>query len=270
MSMNWLRWYHGTVNDPKWRVISRRANASIPVVLAIWAAMLENASQASPRGKLQGWDHEDVAAALDIDSSEVKAVYDAMQGKTLNGDTLTGWENRQPKRERDDSSAERVRAHRERHKHAEAIGYEQPVTPCNASVTHETPRLDKSREEEINPPNGGLVPGAKPGTPATPHQEIIALYHEILPVCPPVREWNDTRKKYLQARWREKPERQSLEWWRKFFSYVAKSDFLTGKMPGRNNGPPFIADLEWLIKPSNFAKVIEGRYENRGTTTTQH
>lgn len=131
-------------------------------------------------------------------------------------------------------------------------------------------REKETEEEKENPPNGGLAPGAKPGTPATPHQEIIALYHEILPVCPTVREWNDTRKKYLQARWREKPERQSLEWWRKFFSYVAKSDFLTGKMPGRNNGPPFTADLEWLIKPSNFAKVIEGRYENRGTTTTQH
>lgn len=151
MSMDWLRWYHGTVNDPKWRVISRRAKSSIPVVLAVWSAMLENASQASPRGTLQGWSHEDVGAALDLDASEVEAVYSAMQGKTLEGDVLTGWDKRQPKREREESSAERVRAFRERQKEQAQEPEETPVTPCNASDNHETPRLDKSREEEISP-----------------------------------------------------------------------------------------------------------------------
>ena len=94
-----------------------------------------------------------------------------------------------------------------------------------------------------------------------PHQEIISLYHEVLPVLPRVREWNKARQAYLRGRWKENPDRQSLDWWRDFFGYVAESDFLCGRVPGRNGSPPFQADLEWLVRPNNFIKVIEGKYE---------
>jgi len=51
----------------------------------------------------------------------------------------------------------------------------------------------------------------------------------------------------------------ALAFFDRFFGYVAASDFLTGrdgKWPG--------CDLAWLVKAENFAKVIEGKYENRG------
>lgn len=92
-----------------------------------------------------------------------------------------------------------------------------------------------------------------------PHQEIVSLYHEILPELPAIKEWTETRKKNLQSRWREKEERQNIEWWRGFFISVKESDFLMG----RSND--FRADLEWLILPKNFVKVMEGRYVNRGS-----
>jgi len=154
MSMDWLRWYHGTMNDPKWRVISRRAKSSIPVVLSVWAAMLENASQAMPRGVLQGWNHDDVAAALDLEPEDVQAVYDSMQGKTLDGDILTGWGKRQPKREREDgTAADRKRAQREREKETgepESHDPNDSVTPSHAKSRQVTPRLDEIREEETD------------------------------------------------------------------------------------------------------------------------
>lgn len=100
-----------------------------------------------------------------------------------------------------------------------------------------------------------------------PHQKVIDLYHQSLPSCPQVREWNTTRQKYLQARWREKAsslgwskDDEGLEWFKRFFGFVAESNFLTGKADGRSGKPPFVADLEWLLKPSNFAKVVEGKY----------
>jgi len=101
---------------------------------------------------------------------------------------------------------------------------------------------------------------AKPtrrAVPACPHGEIIALYHELLPTLRGVRVWQGRREKNLQARWREDPDRQSLDWWRRFFAYVAQSDFLMGRKTD------FVADLAWLICPENFAKTIEGTYENR-------
>jgi len=106
--------------------------------------------------------------------------------------------------------------------------------------------------------------------PPCPHMKIIELYHEILPELPAVKGWNETRRGWLRARWKEKPEYQSLDWWKKFFQYVRESDFLMGKVERKNGDKPFMADLEWLIRPNNFLKVIEGRYHNRDPATGQY
>lgn len=99
-----------------------------------------------------------------------------------------------------------------------------------------------------------------------PHDDIVALYHEVLPQLPKVRIWTDARRKLLASRWREDKKRQSLDWWRRLFGYVAKSDFLCGRVEStgtRRGQPPFQADLEWIVRPSNIVKIIEGKYENR-------
>jgi hypothetical protein len=118
---------------------------------------------------------------------------------------------------------------------------------------------DKNRD---NGKKGGRPKKAdkpdKPGTTPCPHKEIIALYHEILPGLPPVNDWPDSDATSLKNQWRKSTERQTLDWWREFFGYVSKSDFLTGK---KND---FMASLGWLVKPANFAKVVNGNYENRG------
>lgn len=99
--------------------------------------------------------------------------------------------------------------------------------------------------------------------PACPHADIVALYHECLPAHPAVKVWGDDRQAQLRKRWREDPKRQSLDYWRRFFLHVGKSPFLTGKTTGRD-GRSFLATLDWLVGPQNFAKVIEGRYHDRG------
>lgn len=102
---------------------------------------------------------------------------------------------------------------------------------------------------------------AEPGTdkPACPHKAIIALYHEMLPTSPEIRDWTPNRAAALRTRWNEAPERQNLDWWRRFFGYVAESDFLTGKRHSADR-KPFCAPLEWILKAENFAKIREGRY----------
>lgn len=109
------------------------------------------------------------------------------------------------------------------------------------------------------------------GPPDCPHERIVALYHELMPTSPRMLEWNETRRGYLRARWRQKalPNGKTqgyttvddgLAYWRRFFLWCAESKFLTGQTDGRPGRPPFVADLEWLMKPGNFAKVIEGKY----------
>lgn len=71
----------------------------------------------------------------------------------------------------------------------------------------------------------------------------------------------------LRARWRGRYEQgkfstqeEGVAWFRKFFAHVARSKFLTGQAEGQGGRPPFVADLEWLISPTNFVRVIEGKY----------
>lgn len=120
--------------------------------------------------------------------------------------------------------------------------------------------------ESLIPTSGAdapVVAGKPADLPPCQHQEIIDAYHEALPASPRIRDWTKARAAHLQARWREDPKRQNVEWWRRLFAYVAESDFLTGKAatPGRK---PFTASLDWLLKPENFAKVREGRYHDGG------
>jgi phage replication O-like protein O len=100
-----------------------------------------------------------------------------------------------------------------------------------------------------------------------PHQELIGIYHEEMPENPEVREWNQIRQRLMQSRWKEKltagkykTKEDGLAYWRRYFAHCAKSSFLTGNTDGSSGRPPFIASMEWLIRPSNFAKVVEGAY----------
>jgi hypothetical protein len=156
MKFDWFRWHHGTCSDPKWRVVAARASHTMsrPVtvsnVLAVWACMTECASQATPRGTLAGWCDEDVAAGLDLEEAEVQAIYQAMQGKTLDGNRLMAWEKRQPAREREDPTAtDRKRRQRER-----AGGVTGESHTASRQVT---PREEEIREEpEVGSDEGGL------------------------------------------------------------------------------------------------------------------
>lgn len=96
--------------------------------------------------------------------------------------------------------------------------------------------------------------------PECPHQQIIDLYHQQLPELVQMRSWGPERQKLLRARWREDRDRQSLDFWGDLFEYVRGSDFLMGRVGGHGGRPPFTCDLEWIIRPRNFAKIIEGRY----------
>jgi len=128
----------------------------------------------------------------------------------------------------------------------------------NEPSTNQEPRTNNQELKESKT-NVLLVASAADNCP---HQEIINLYHEILPMCPTVRQWTPARQKFLRQRWKEDPERQDIAWWRKFFSYVAKSDYLTGKTDNHPGKPPYTADLEWIVRPNNFVKIYEGKYHH--------
>ncbi|MCP4460930.1 MAG: hypothetical protein GY816_23360 [Cytophagales bacterium] len=88
-----------------------------------------------------------------------------------------------------------------------------------------------------------------------PQEEIVALYHEILPELKTMRIWGKNRQRALNARWKEDKSIQNLDWWRKFFERVRECPWLMGA-----NDRKWRADLEWLLSPSKFIKIREGDY----------
>lgn len=140
MANQWLRLWHDMPTDPKWRTISRISQKPITAVLAVYVHMLVCASNATERGRTQSWSDEDVASALDLETEFVAAIRQAMQGRVLDEDYLTGWDSRQPKRE--DGSSERSKAWRDQQKRA-AQDSERNRTQPNA-----TERPDKDADTE--------------------------------------------------------------------------------------------------------------------------
>src|SRR5574343_303749 len=107
------------------------------------------------------------------------------------------------------------------------------------------------------------------GPPDCPHVAILALWAEVLPALPQHNAdmWRGTRADHLRARWREtavskgwQTEAEGLAYLRKLFGYVGQSAFLTGRAKPRGDARPFVIELEWLVNPTNWAKVHEGKY----------
>jgi hypothetical protein len=108
--------------------------------------------------------------------------------------------------------------------------------------------------------------GRSPQSDDCPHQAIIDLFHEVLPMARAVREWTPARAMHLRARWREDTKRQELDWWRRFFAYIAESEFLTSRAKTAAGRKPFVLSLDWLVKTENFAKVREGAYHEEAVS----
>jgi hypothetical protein len=151
--IDWFRWHHGSVTDPKFQLVARRAGASLPDVLAVWAYILEAASASADRGAFGDIDAEALDCLFNFPASESRTadILTAMEARGLvAAGRIAAWDKRQPKREREgDNSTERSKKHREAKKAAENAE-QAHATPRNATQRQETPREEESREENNN------------------------------------------------------------------------------------------------------------------------
>lgn len=135
---------------------------------------------------------------------------------------------------------------------------EMPRTPA-LDAPHPGTTCPQNRKGTIKEPSGDTA-SIREALNAVPVDQIVGLFNELLPTLPSVVLINKDRSAKIKARWAESPVHQDLEFWRDFFTIVAGSDFLMGKIDGRNGAKPFRATFDWLIAPSNFVKVVEGNY----------
>ena len=146
--IDWFRWHHGSVNDPKFGLIAKKASARVGDVIAVWALVLEQASANVDRGAYADIDYEATDFLLGAEDGTTARIVEAMRARGLiTGDRVTRWEDRQPKRERvDTTAAERKRAQRDRERERdeqrdnESDGVSSDVTPSHTMSHKVTPR----------------------------------------------------------------------------------------------------------------------------------
>ena len=153
MANTWLRLWHDMPNDPKWRTISRISGQPVSLVQATYIHILVSASQNVTRGHTDVT-NEDLASALDVTEEEISSVVNAMQGRVLDGSSVSGWERRQVKKEEGGNpeslamtAAERKRKQRERDKNrALEDAQKGGVTGGHDESQKVTPDKDKDKD----------------------------------------------------------------------------------------------------------------------------
>lgn len=236
---DWVRLWHDMPTDPKWRTIARKSGQRVGDVMAVFNFIMVNASANSgERGTLNGFDVEDVATALDLEDDDVRAIIAAMQGKVLDGDRLTAWEKRQPKRE-DGTAAKRKAEWKERQKNA----------PERSGTHGNAPETETETETDITP-KGVCASGDAP----TP-DDIAEVWNELAPHIgkPLIRKLTPERRQMVKARLAQ----NNLDDFRTVFGNIRGSPFLRGDTGWTSLG------FDWVMKKANFQKILEGNYNGR-------
>lgn len=264
MANTWFRVYSEFATDPKVQMLSESDQRRLVMLFCF---------RCNGHVTLQD---DEVTFLLRISNEEWEKTKETFVAKGfINSDNeLLNWDKRQHS---SDTSKDRVAAFRERKKQEKSITKELNDSlkdECNEHVTlHVTDGVtnsngvdtdtdtDTDTDKNLNDPIGSFV-GNENQIPDAPHREIILLYAKHLPMGIQPKSWDGARAAALKTRWREGKKRQDLAWWDRFFAYIAKSDFLTGRVTPKN-GKPFEIDLPWILKKENFDKIIDGKYDNR-------
>lgn len=86
------------------------------------------------------------------------------------------------------------------------------------------------------------------------YSQIQEEFNSICVNLSSIKKITDSRKRVINARIKE----YGLETVLEVFNLVNKSSFLNG-----NSEIGWKADFDWIMKPSNFTKILEGNYNNK-------
>lgn len=114
--------------------------------------------------------------------------------------------------------------------------------------------LELGESESKNTPPGGAVP-------APSYQEIKESFNRVCVSLPKVREISDSRRRAIKSASKTLNGTSFDE----LFERVQASDFLTGR-GGTRSG---FCSFDWILKPANLVKILEGNYDNRSGGAAQ-
>lgn len=145
---DWWRSWHGAPTNNKWLVVARRAGVPPAIVSAIVWAMLDRASQSSPRGCVAGFDTEAYAMWAGLEEVQVLNVQRALIEKGLLDENhcFTNWAQHQPFRE-DVTAIERKRRQRKKNGHDVSRDVTHGHAPSDTVTTDSDSDSDSEKKE---------------------------------------------------------------------------------------------------------------------------
>lgn len=132
----------------------------------------------------------------------------------------------------------------------------------NQQSTNNQPQHKNIRNKEIK--NNNIDTNVSTSVETDPPIDFVGLLdfwnktmESANAVIPKIKSLSERRKGFIKARVREFNKRAVFE----VISKAGTSDFLNGK-----NQRGWVADFDWIFRPNNFPKVLEGNYDNRPNT----
>ena len=222
-------------------------------IVLIWVMLLAMAGKCNDHGKIYLTENipytpKMLADELDFEENTVQLALQALEQLdmiVLEGEyfSITGWEEHQ-NIEGMDRIREQNRIRKQRQREKERLIAESRVMSRDSHAIEEDKERDIDKEEDKN----------KESKEKATCEQVVDLYRSICVSYPSVKTLSEARKKAIRARLKV----YSLEDFRKMFEKAEGSAFLKGA-----NNRNWSANFDWLMKDANFAKVIDGNYDNK-------
>lgn len=142
-------------------------------------------------------------------------------------------------------SAERVRKSRNKKK----LQCNNDVAESNGDVTASNTEIEKEIEKEIE---------NRDKRESIDYQQIADMYNDTCVSFPRITKLSEARKKAIKARL----NKYSMDDFKKLFEMAEGSSFLKGE-----NGRNWSANFDWMMKDANFAKILDGNYQDKDCTS---
>lgn len=158
------------------------------------------------------------------------------------------------------SSAERMRRLRSKKSDETDV---TPASQCDSAVTSPvtksvTTEIESELESELEIEKEPEIDSPLPPAGETRGcDEVISQFNSICASLNKVSGMTEPRRKAVQSALNAVGQEKLAELFRK----AEASDFLT-----KRNSTGWKAGFDWLLKPENYTKVLEGNYDNRNST----
>lgn len=286
--MAWIESHDGLGEHIKTRRLATALNVSLPTAVGHLQFLWWTALKYAEDGCLSNLTNEDIAYYSKWDGEPDVLVYALVNAKFLDSVDGVYWlhdwndyagrliEQREKNRERSKQAREKERAKSVSEPYANstrtvsergANGAKSVSEPCRATVpnltvpnptqpnrTEQDTTTTTTEDAEDTDASVGEVAAAVVHSEPVPYVKIQDLFNATCTRLAKIKAIDGERRKAVSARFKT----YGFVGFKTLCEKANASDFLCG-----GGGKNFVASFDWLVKPTNFAKVVEGNYDNR-------